>query len=176
MIKNENQLARARARLHSIQAEEDKLNRQRSGGAPEYLLLPLRRELAALTRDIAEYEELQRLSLEEAVNGPLSPSVPLENIGELLAKLRIAAGLTQDELAGKLGWEQSNLSRFEGATNGSQTIRKVSEYLDGVGVWLHVIPAMTDDSRVIATPRYKSAKTSHGKELERTLHDDDGSA
>jgi len=150
MIKNESQLARAKKQIEAYRSELKDLHDTHDGSPPLYLLIQIEHEQHSLEQQVADYESLRHLSLADSIHGPLSSPVALERINEILAKLRIAAGLTQEELAAKLGWEQSNLSRFEGSNNGSQTIRKISEYLDGLGVWLHVTPSLTE-KRVAST-------------------------
>lgn len=143
MIKSDAQLSSSESRLRSIEDELLDLRRRYTDNPPTYLIEQLERERNRLQQQIDEYHRLRGMSLTETIRVSSQQPVLLENIGDLLAKLRIAAGLTQRELAQRLGWEQSNLSRFESSNYSSQTIGKISEYLDGLGVWLLVFPSET---------------------------------
>lgn len=144
MIKSDAQLKRAEARLQEIREQIAYLEDRYAGMELQILKSPLVQEEQERESEIEEYQQLRQLSLEEAVEGPLREPVLLDNIGELLAKLRIAADFTQKELAERLGWHQSNLSRFESENYSSQTIAKVVEYAASLGVWLHISPSLTE--------------------------------
>lgn len=144
MIKTDAQLKQAQEQQKALLAEEAEILAQYGAPAPNYLLSQTLEQRQKIEAEIEEYQKLKNLSLDEAVKFLAQHPVLIENIGELLAKLRIAAGLTQEQLAHKLGWEQSNVSRFESASYSSQTIGKVAEYLDAVGVWLHIVPSKSE--------------------------------
>lgn len=144
MIKNDKQLKHAQARLKEVRREIDELERQYSGLQLDIFRTPLVQEKEKREEEIEEYLQLRELSLEEAVVGPLKKPTLLGNVGELLAKLRIAAGLTQQELAERLDWHQSNLSRFESEYYSGQTVAKIIEYATSLGVWLHITPSLTE--------------------------------
>jgi transcriptional regulator with XRE-family HTH domain len=48
-------------------------------------------------------------------------------------------------MAELLGWEQSNLSRFENENYSSQTISKIVEFASALGIYLHVTPSLTEE-------------------------------
>ena len=144
MIKNDDQWKRVRSRLEGVGSLIEETTAAYSGVERDVRLLPLWDEQQMLHAEIQEYLELRRWSLDHAVQGILSRPLLLDNIGELLAKLRIAAGLTQEEFAAELDWHQSNVSRFESENYSGQTIAKVVEYASALGVWLHVTPSMTE--------------------------------
>jgi transcriptional regulator with XRE-family HTH domain len=140
MIKSDAQLRQAQERLRNLQVEREQLLARHGGHAPAYLLNEIDGDRRQIESEIREHQMLKQLPLEQAIGLIAQKPVLLENVGELLAKLRIAAKLTQEQLAQRLGWEQSNVSRFESNAYSSQTIGKVSEYLDGIGVMLYVSP------------------------------------
>lgn len=144
MIKNDLQLKQALERLATLRNEKKQLAEHYHGKPPRYLIEQLQKDEARANSEIDEYNQLRQLPLEKAVELLAERPVAIENVGELLAKLRIAAKFTQEELAQILGWEQANVSRFESANYSSQTIGKISEYLDGIRVWLHLIPSTTE--------------------------------
>jgi len=144
MIKNENQLKRAKARLREVRSEIEQYQIEYTGIERDFLVIPLIDEEEELKADIDEYQQLKTLSFYEAVSEILSKPTLIDDIGELLAKLRIAAQLTQEELASRLGWEQPNLSRFESEYYSSQTIGKTVEFASELGVWLYVVPSLAE--------------------------------
>src|SRR3990172_7129284 len=144
MIKNNRQLKIAQSKLAEIKQQIEEYHKQYSGVELDLYITPLCYQEAELQRSIEEYLELRRLNFKDAIKGPLDKPFLLDNISELLAKLRIAAKMTQGELADLLGWEQSNLARFESENYSSQTIAKVVEYASALDVWLHVIPSLTE--------------------------------
>lgn len=144
MIRNRKQLLHAEKRLADVESEISEIRKQYSGIEEKIYTTPLENTAADLRKDIAEYTELVNSSLPEAVNGTLKKAMLLDDIGELLTKLRIAAGLSQAEMAERLEWKQSNLSRFESANYGSQTVAKAVEYADSLGVWLYVVPHLEE--------------------------------
>jgi len=159
MIKNEAQLTRTLAKLGELRILVDDLRRDYDSKDWELKVAPLLEQVRLLQTEVDEYQLLSNMTLEQAVKGPLDKGVLIENIGELLSRLRIAAGLTQAELADRLGWDQPNVSRFESATYSGQSIAKISEYLDALGVWLHVRPATSEVPIVIRYKKTEQAQT-----------------
>jgi DNA-binding XRE family transcriptional regulator len=147
MIKQEGQLAQASAQLKKVRQDIENLRERYTGLELELLATPMIQLAAEIQAEIRKYEELKGLDLEEAIGVALGAATPLGNIGRLLARLRIATGVTQSELASRLGWQQSNLSRFESETYHSQTTAKVVEYASALGVWLSVTPSLAERPR-----------------------------
>jgi transcriptional regulator with XRE-family HTH domain len=162
MIKNNIQLKQTLTRLQEVKQQIDELRNQYSGIELEILTTPLWQEIEDLRDQIEEYEELRDSSLEQAIRGRLRASILLDNVSELLTKLRIAASLTQEELANKLGWQQSNLSRFESESYHSQSIAKVVEYASALDVWLHITPSL---AKKLPEVRYETGE----RQKERSL-------
>ena len=146
MIKNNLQARRVETRLNELKSEISQMEARYSGEELDFWAGYLKNEMVSLESELNEYQLLQQLPFKEAIEGPLREPVLLENIGELLGKLRIAAKLTQDEMAEKLGWQQPNLSRFEGENYSSQTIAKITEFIGALGVYLHVMPSLAENS------------------------------
>jgi transcriptional regulator with XRE-family HTH domain len=149
MIKNDNQLRRAEERLSSINREIEEYQQTIPGIEKELFILPLVDEEQKIKDEISEYKSLRDLPFKDAVNLILQQPVLIENISELLAKLRIAAKLTQEEMAQLLQWEQANVSRFENENYSSQTIGKIVEFVNSLGIWLHVYPSLTEQTTKI---------------------------
>jgi transcriptional regulator with XRE-family HTH domain len=144
MIKNDQQLKRSKNRLDLVLQYIDELTLRPDDPGREMVLIPLKREKEQLHREISEYRWLHDASIEEILPELSKKPMLLDNIGDLLTKLRIASHLTQEELANKLGWQQSNLSRFENENYSGQTIIKIIEYVSSLGIWLHILPSMEE--------------------------------
>lgn len=133
MIKDAKQLDVAKKRIKKIKATFSELSIQEYGNHElEMFAAPYNQELEKLYNEIEEYMAIK--------DGDISKIQPMlvEEIGSLLAKLRIAQNISQSEMVEILGWEQSNISRFENKNYGSQTVKKVAEYADALGVWLYI--------------------------------------
>jgi DNA-binding XRE family transcriptional regulator len=83
-------------------------------------------QLATLRRELREYERLRsgrvRISLRE-----------VEQLPKKLVRARIAAGLTQEALAKKLGIKRQQIQRYEGSEYASAslaTIRQVAQAIE----------------------------------------------
>ncbi len=144
MIKSDLQLERTRKRISELDEEISTLRQEMKGELLSFFLEPLETELKELRHQIHEYLCIKELPLSIAVEGHLQKPILLDNISPLLAQLRIAAKLTQAQLAERLNWKQSNVSRFENENYGSHTISKISEYTSALGVWLHLTPSMSE--------------------------------
>lgn len=144
MIKNETQLRQAQERCEEIRQIIEDVAQQYSGTRRRIMESGFVEELAERREEIREYRRLRKLDLGAAIRGPLSEKpMLLDNINEFLTKLRIAADLTQEEIAERLGWHQPNVSRFESENYGGQTISKVVEYADGLGIWLYLAASLS---------------------------------
>lgn len=144
MIRNNRKLLQAEQMLVEAQSELDILLEKYTGIDRKLYATPLRNTIEDLEIEITEYKELIESSFEDSMKGVLKKPSLLGNIGELLTKLRIAKGITQAEMAERLGWQQSNLSRFESTNYGSHTIAKILEYSAELDVWLYVAPKMEE--------------------------------
>lgn len=112
-------LAEHKARLKKTGLSADELRRA---------LDPLRSFHLQLEEEIESYERLKRGELEELEN--------LHGIGRTLIALRIALGLTQRELAERLGVHESQVSRDERNEYHGIAVERVSKILDALGVSL----------------------------------------
>jgi ribosome-binding protein aMBF1 (putative translation factor) len=79
-----------------------------------------------LAEEVESYERLQRGDLGEFKN--------LHGVGRLLIAARIARGLTQRELAEKLGVHESQVSRDERNEYHGITVERAARILDTLGV------------------------------------------
>lgn len=133
MIRNENEYQEALSRLkeerqrlneHSVRLAELGLDDQELKRA----LDPLRSFHLQLEEEVQSYERLKRGDIGELLN--------LHGLGHTLVALRIARGLTQRELAARLGVHESQVSRDERNAYHGVTVERASRILDAMGVRL----------------------------------------
>jgi DNA-binding XRE family transcriptional regulator len=131
MIRTEAEYQEAARRVH----EEKKRLRDHQkrlegeGLAPEEIrrvMDPLRSFHLQLKEEVESYERLKRGDFGEIRN--------LHGLGRLLVGLRIASGVTQRELAEKLGVHESQVSRDERNEYHGVTVERASRILDALGV------------------------------------------
>ncbi|MCU0661708.1 MAG: helix-turn-helix domain-containing protein [Myxococcota bacterium] len=133
MIRNEGEYQEAVRRL---QDERERLTQHQAHlegmglGVEEVkrALDPLRAFHEQLAEEVESYERLKRGDLDELMN--------LHGLGVTLVALRIALGLTQRELAERLGVHESQVSRDERNEYHGITVERASRILDAMGVRL----------------------------------------
>jgi DNA-binding Xre family transcriptional regulator len=89
---------------------------------------PLRSFYLQLAEEVETYERIQRGSFEPIAN--------LHGLGRLLVAARIHRGISQRELAERLGVHESQVSRDERNEYRSITVERASRILDALGVEL----------------------------------------
>lgn len=130
MIRNEAEYQEALSRLEE---ERQRLDEHRArlagmGLVDEELkraLDPLRSFHLQLEEEVQSYERLKRGDIGELLN--------LHGLGHALVALRIARGLTQRELAARLGVHESQVSRDERNEYHGVTVERASRILDAMG-------------------------------------------
>jgi DNA-binding XRE family transcriptional regulator len=133
MIRNESEYQEAVRRLGDEQQRLAEHRKHLGGmglGADEVkrALDPLRSFHEQLAEEVESYERLKRGELGELLN--------LHGLGTTLVALRIALGLTQRELAERLGVHESQVSRDERNEYHAITVERASRILDALGVEL----------------------------------------
>ena len=133
MIRNESEYQEAvrRQREERDRLEQHRARLAESGLSPEELvraLDPLKSFHLQLDEEIQSYERLRRGELDELVN--------LHGLGHTLIALRIALGMTQRELAERLGIHESQVSRDERNEYHGITVERATRVLDAMGVQL----------------------------------------
>jgi len=134
-------LADHEARLQAMKLAPDEVKRA---------LDPLRSFHMQLAEEVESYERLQRGDVGELTN--------LHGLGRMLVALRIALGITQRELAERLGVHESQVSRDERNEYHGITIERVSRILDALGVQL---TSRFDEPVLSRTPRSPEGRA-HG--------------
>jgi DNA-binding XRE family transcriptional regulator len=135
MIRNENEYKEAVGRLvaeeQRIAAHAEEL--RATGLTPEQVkrvIDPLQSFHLQLQEEVESYERLKRRQVDEVRN--------LRGLGHALICIRIALGLTQRELAERLGVNESQVSRDERNEYHGITLERAAKVLDALGVDLKI--------------------------------------
>ncbi len=131
MIRNESEYQEAARRLLDERARlnDHKAHLEAMGLDPDEVkraIDPLRSFHEQLAEEVESYERLKRGDIDETTN--------LHGLGHALVALRIARGLTQRELASRLGVHESQVSRDERNEYHNITVARASRILDALGV------------------------------------------
>ncbi|HOB74741.1 MAG TPA: helix-turn-helix domain-containing protein [Phycisphaerae bacterium] len=131
MIRSEKEYREA---VERIRQEKDRLAQQEAelkamGLRPEEIkraLDPTRSFHQQLEEEVASYERLKRGEFDEIEN--------FRGLGQLLVSLRIAQGLTQRQLAERLGVHETQVSRDERNEYHGITLERAAKILEALGV------------------------------------------
>lgn len=131
VIRSDTELVEIRAKLTEQEARVVTYRRElEKDGLPaadiERALDPVRAFALQLRETVDEYERVR--------NGGLPTIVSLEDLGPALIAARIAAGVTQRELAVRLGVHESQVSRDERNDYSGVTLERASKVLNVIGV------------------------------------------
>lgn len=134
MIKNERQYLITRAQASRF---SQALRIFRADAADQFELNPrlrqiqeeaLRSQLSDLEADIKEYEALK------AGNFAFEKLKGISELPKLLIRARIASGLSQRELAGRLGLKEQQIQRYEATDYASASFNRISEVVSALGL------------------------------------------
>ena len=104
---------------------------------------PLRSFHEQLREEVASYENLKRGKFEELRN--------FEGLGRMLVALRIARGVSQRELAERLGVHESQISRDERNEYHGITVQRAGKILDALGASTKTQVVSLDSDFTVAT-------------------------
>jgi ribosome-binding protein aMBF1 (putative translation factor) len=141
MIRNENEyreavarLAEEKGRIKAQQAELKKMGLK--ANEIKRAIDPIRSFHLQMEEEVQSYERLKRGEFDELSD--------LRGMGHLLISLRIARGLTQRELAERLGVHESLVSRDERNEYHGITLDRAARILDVLGVELQSTVVVRD--------------------------------
>jgi DNA-binding Xre family transcriptional regulator len=103
---------------------------------------PIRSFHLQLEEEVASYERLRRGEFEEIRN--------LRGLGHLLIALRIARGMTQRELAERLGVNESQVSRDERNEYRGITLERATRVLEALDAQLRTTVEERDEPRPLS--------------------------
>jgi ribosome-binding protein aMBF1 (putative translation factor) len=131
MIRTENEYQNSRKRLEQTERllRDQELKLAAEGLRPAQVkraLDPSRVFLDQIKDEVESYERLKHGGFDELQN--------LHGIGQMLIGVRIAMGLSQRELAEKLGVHESQVSRDERNEYYGITVERAARILDALGV------------------------------------------
>jgi len=133
MIRNESEYREAVERLTAENQRMQELGERLQGeGMPaaaiKNVMDPIRSFHLQLQEEAESYERLKRGQFEELTN--------LRGLGHLLVSLRISRGMTQRELAGRLGVHETQVSRDERNEYHGVSVERVTKILEALGAEL----------------------------------------
>ncbi|HEV8653805.1 MAG TPA: helix-turn-helix domain-containing protein [Actinomycetes bacterium] len=126
MIKNDRQHGIIRGRVERLQRLQDELldrleNRSVDRARTELELKVVRAEIRRLQAELDDYEALKE------GRGEIGTAKSLEDLPRLLIRARVAAGLTQAELAEGLGLKEQQIQRYEATDYESASLSRLIE-------------------------------------------------
>lgn len=110
---------------------------------------PLRSFHQQLQEEVASYENLKRGKFEELRN--------FEGLGRMLVALRISRGVSQRELAERLGVHESQISRDERNEYHGITVQRAGKILDALGASTRTQVVSSDSDFTAATATERKA-------------------
>lgn len=144
MIRNDSEYRKTEQRLSEAKErlEEQRRQLREMGHSQEEVdrgMAPMESFYMQLQAEIEEYENLKRGITQQKLRN-------LEGLGTLLVKLRIASGLTQRELAKRLGVDESQVSRDERNEYHRVTDERTNRILNALGFEMLSVVKKTEAS------------------------------
>lgn len=165
MITNRRQLGLSKARLTDLAEYIVTLDDRPAGPAADAERSSVESVIRSLRREIAEYENLEG-SKPAFIRAPALRDVPSS-----LIRARIAAGLTQGELADRLGLAESAVQRYEAQAYRGARWERLIEVAEAVGVPIvvgdleSVVEHMPAEGDASSAPRPSAMDSSAAKAL-----------
>lgn len=132
LIKNDRQLAFTRRTLGEIEAALKKLKTKHRGRALRLFSSGPLGMIEQLEGEVREYLWLKKATPARFLKR--NPVVKLEAVGPYLARLRIASGLTQEDVARKASCKQPDIARLEDADYRAHSARTLKAVAGALGV------------------------------------------
>lgn len=133
MIKNQRQYDTTRAQIARFEAALARFDSDRADSDIHPLLIAAEREglesqLHDLRDELREYEALQR------GDRMVLQLTTLSELPAALIRARIAAGLSQRELADRLGWKEQQVQRYEATDYAGASLTRIQEVMEALGM------------------------------------------
>jgi HTH-type transcriptional regulator / antitoxin HigA len=128
MIKSDAQRDRTRAQIEGFRRALAKADEEKPGKRSAAIRGSYESMIRQLEDELREYDELK--------SGVLNlPQVErLSQIAPFIARIRIAKGVSQSELARRLGVSKQVISRYEESDYQTVAIARLEEILDAIGI------------------------------------------
>jgi HTH-type transcriptional regulator/antitoxin HigA len=128
MIKSDAQRERTTVQIEGFRQALAKAEREMTGKRAAAVRGSYEGMIRHLEEELHEYEELKSGEL------PLPNVERLDQIAPFVAKIRIAKGVSQTELARRLGVSKQVVSRYEENEYQTVAISRLQEILDAIGI------------------------------------------
>ena len=132
IIKSDDQRLKAVKRIAALEDQICNIREKHGLEKAELFVKSIQRHLAELKEQVRTHEQLMQKGVE-----PLKPH-DFSEVGPYLVKARIAAGLTQAELAKKLGVSQPMVHKYETSEYQGATANILTKVAAAVGVTLQL--------------------------------------
>src|SRR5205085_1818873 len=145
MIKNERQYAITKAQAEKFERALAELRRRPAGNVHPVLrraeIEAVRSQLADLRSELHQYEQLR--SRRRRVLRVQS----FDELPRLLIQARIAAGLSQKQLAERLGLKEQQIQRYEATEYASANMERVRAVIRALGITVREEISLISDER-----------------------------
>ena len=131
MIRNERQYIITKAQVKKFKKALDEFNKQKSSAHPMLVKAQkdaIKSELAVLENQVKEYEKL-RSGKYKVLKGSSFYDLPIE-----LIRARIALGLTQKQLAERVGLKEQQIQRYEETDYAAASFSRLTEIIKALGL------------------------------------------
>jgi HTH-type transcriptional regulator/antitoxin HigA len=128
MIKNDAQKKRTEAQLEGFRSALVRAQEEMSGQRLAAVAGSYQGMIQQLQDELQEYEDLRRGELK------LPEVERLDQVAPFITRIRISKGISQTELARRLGVSKQVISRYEESDYQAVSIARLQEILDAVGI------------------------------------------
>jgi HTH-type transcriptional regulator / antitoxin HigA len=128
MIKNDAQRERTVAQIDGFRRALAKVAEEKPGKRSAVLRTNYEGMIRQLDDELREYDEIKSGELK------LPCIEKLDEIAPFITKIRVAKGVTQTELARRLGVSKQVISRYEESDYQAVSIARLQEILDAIGI------------------------------------------
>ena len=128
MIKSDAQRERTVAQIEGFQKALAGVKAELAGRRAAAVSASYQSMIHQLEEEVREYEDLKRGEL------TLPHVERLDQIAPFIARMRIAKGISQTELARRLGVSKQVISRYEESAYQTVGVAKLQEILDAIGI------------------------------------------
>ncbi len=135
MIKNERQFRITNAQAENFRKAVSELQSKLEKESEANKQLRLRLQLSAIASQLTDLEEALREY--ESLQHKRNESLEITSLAELpsvLIKARIASGLTQKQLADKLGIKEQQVQRYEATDYAGANLQRIQQVIEALGV------------------------------------------
>ncbi len=132
LIKNDRQLAITLKKLAGLKKVVDKLREKYRGTDYRLFSSGPAGMIEQLEGEVREYEWVKKATPAQVMKR--YSVVKIEDVGPFLARLRIASGLSQEEVARRVGSKQPDIARLEDADYQGHSARALKAVAEALGV------------------------------------------